>query len=326
MKFPLFIFFLTFFSLIETFAQVPPEQIKRYVQTIESGKAAGVRPQIAQMRTRYPNDEGVIFLEACANENQLRALGVYKAIIRKNPPSEWADDAQWQLVRYYVLKRDTARSRAELQNLRTKFPRSEFIRTAEISVRNSVGLPNEIPPSIVTKSEVLKQPEKGEVLKAPEKRDVIKPEKSEVLKPEKKEILKAEKTEVLKSQKTEVLKQEKTEIIKPKKTEVLKSDKTEISKPERPEILKEEIAGEPVEIKPSRYAIQVAVYSDREVALLEAHRFKNKRMRAAMLTKEIDGETKYTVVIGDYSSRESAEKAQPIVQSQCECAPFIVER
>jgi hypothetical protein len=49
-------------------------------------------------------------------------------------------------------------------------------------------------------------------------------------------------------------------------------------------------------------------------------------LRASILKKDISGKIHYAVLIGDYSSRESAEKDQPVVQNQCACAPYIIEK
>jgi cell division protein FtsN len=50
------------------------------------------------------------------------------------------------------------------------------------------------------------------------------------------------------------------------------------------------------------------------------------RLKADIVIKEINGIERYAVVIGDYSSRESAEAAKNIVQQQCECTPLIFEK
>ena len=54
--------------------------------------------------------------------------------------------------------------------------------------------------------------------------------------------------------------------------------------------------------------------------------FRKKRLRAALLQKNVGNEKVFAVIIGEYPNRESAERAKEIVQRQCECEPFVVEK
>jgi hypothetical protein len=49
-------------------------------------------------------------------------------------------------------------------------------------------------------------------------------------------------------------------------------------------------------------------------------------MRTEIIQREVDGGRAYAVVIGNYSSRSSAEAAKIIVGRQCECEPIIIEK
>jgi hypothetical protein len=67
---------------------------------------------------------------------------------------------------------------------------------------------------------------------------------------------------------------------------------------------------------------QVGVYSARKTADAEAQMYREQRMRVDVLDK--DG--KFAVVVGQYSSKESAEKSKPLVEAQCSCAPYLIEK
>lgn len=79
-------------------------------------------------------------------------------------------------------------------------------------------------------------------------------------------------------------------------------------------------------IKHGSYGLQVGLYSTIDAAKSEVTRFRDMRLKADIITKEINGDEKYAVVIGDYSTRESAEAAKNIVQQQCGCTPLIFEK
>lgn len=71
------------------------------------------------------------------------------------------------------------------------------------------------------------------------------------------------------------------------------------------------------------YGLQVGVYSTMESAKAEVERFKKMRLRAEIITKKVDKNTMYAVIIGDYATREAAEAAKNIVSPQCGCDPLI---
>ncbi len=70
------------------------------------------------------------------------------------------------------------------------------------------------------------------------------------------------------------------------------------------------------------WGLQVGVYSSKKAADAEAEKYRQQRMKVQVSVK--DG--KYGVVIGHYSSKESAEKSRDIIQAQCQCSPYIVEQ
>lgn len=94
---------------------------------------------------------------------------------------------------------------------------------------------------------------------------------------------------------------------------------TEIVKPEKP---KDKVT----EDTKGRFGLQVGIYSTYDAAKMEVERFKNMRMLADIKQKKLGNETMHAVVIGDYSSKASAENAKIIVQQQCKCIPIIFEK
>ena len=52
-------------------------------------------------------------------------------------------------------------------------------------------------------------------------------------------------------------------------------------------------------------------------------KFKKQRMFAEIINKKVDNTNYYAVIIGNYSSKESAEEAKIMVKSICKCDPII---
>lgn len=108
-----------------------------------------------------------------------------------------------------------------------------------------------------------------------------------------------------------------------KKDENLQTTSQELKKTtaEPPKVEKSESKSGPV-----TYGLQVGVYSTLETAEAEKEKFLKKRLRTTIEEKIINGQKRFAVVIGNYSSRESAEAAKQIIQQQCECEPIIYEK
>jgi cell division septation protein DedD len=110
----------------------------------------------------------------------------------------------------------------------------------------------------------------------------------------------------------------KKEIEKPQK-------KTKEIKEQPQKEQKQENNDEPEEVK-SNWGLQVGVYSTEDVARQEMERYQQMRLRTVVINKKVDGAIMYAVVIGNYSTKESAEQAKAIVQNQCGCSPIIIKK
>lgn len=74
------------------------------------------------------------------------------------------------------------------------------------------------------------------------------------------------------------------------------------------------------------FGLQVGLYDDVANANAEMKKFLRKRMRTEVKEKSVNNDQKYAVVIGNYSSLESANAAKIIVQQQCDCEPIVFEK
>lgn len=74
------------------------------------------------------------------------------------------------------------------------------------------------------------------------------------------------------------------------------------------------------------FGLQVGVFKNKEYAVTEVEKFQKQRMNATIVEKNVADETLYAVLIGNYSSRESAEAAKSIVDRQCNCNSIILEK
>ena len=87
------------------FAQMPENDVRSKLELINSGKIDQVRNEIPSLQSQYPNDAGVVYLEASVTENGSQAAKLYQAIVDNFPNSEWADDALYKVYQGLLCRR-----------------------------------------------------------------------------------------------------------------------------------------------------------------------------------------------------------------------------
>ncbi len=209
--------------------------IRAKILAVAEGHAEDVRRQLPSLLKEYPNDPGVLFLSAILERDGRKALETYHRIVRDYPLSEWADDAQWRIVQYYALLRDTLAARQALVEYQQRFPLSEFLIHAQNVVQSTVGIEQESPQRAASAA----APQRGTTASS------------------------------------------------------------------------------------QRFTLQIGAYSTKEVAEQEAAKYRAQRLRVEVIEK---APSLFAVTIGDYSSRDAADKARPLVEQQCQCTPFIIPK
>lgn len=71
------------------------------------------------------------------------------------------------------------------------------------------------------------------------------------------------------------------------------------------------------------WGLQVGIYSTKAAAESEMKRFTGMKLKTEVKEKSVEGKKKFAVIIGNYSSIESAEKAKIEVEKKCKCAPIV---
>lgn len=113
--------------------------VRNRLQSLAMGKLDEVKRDLPDLLAEFPDDPGVQFLHASVLEDMSKSLPMYQRIVKEQPDCEWSDDAQWRIVHYYAMKRDTAKAREEMQTFRSAYPKSELLLTAYDLLRATVG-------------------------------------------------------------------------------------------------------------------------------------------------------------------------------------------
>jgi hypothetical protein len=317
------------------------DEVNKYLRLVAYGKIDEVKSVIPDLLAKYPNDAGVKLLHGTILDDAFLALEIYQSILKNYPESEWADHAYWRIVQFYAIVGDTTKAQAELANFRSRYPASAFITPASDVVRSSVNLARKNLKSavslntvqtkpIVSQKPALAEPNTNIENKNTSMKDVkINPDKmAETVQLSQTKLPKIEpKQNTEKPTIEKIVNENKPNIpaINPKPlqtTEVVVAEK-QVAKPEIKDV---EIKKVNPSNEPAFWGLQVGIYKDRNSADAEKNKFLVKRLRTSVIEKQVNGTLMFAVVIGHYSTLESAEEGKKIVSIQCGCEPLVYQK
>lgn len=261
--------------------------VRNRLQSLAMGRIEEVRKDLPDLLAEFPDDPGVLFLHASVLEDMSKSLPMYQRIVKEKPDCEWADDAQWRIVHYYAMKRDTAKAREEMNNYRNAYPKSELLLTAYDLLRATVGGAGK-----------MKKQEAAQPVNTLPKTDSLK------IKPEPPKGVKG-------GIQQQPIDQPKLKIRDKDSDLIVDGDGPKLV-PDRTNTL---------------FTLQVGVFKTKAAAQEEYNSYKSKRMKVNLTDRKMpDGTFRYVVTIGEYSSRKNAEAGVGLVKDVCNCTPLIIQK
>jgi len=80
------------------------QNVDMYLSLLHEGQTEGVKEQLPELISKYPNDPGVLYLQALMTSDGLKSLGIYSEIIDKFPESKYAPDASVKIGEYFYAR------------------------------------------------------------------------------------------------------------------------------------------------------------------------------------------------------------------------------
>ncbi len=108
-----------------SFSQQP--NIENFLSMIESGRAEEVRAELPSLLDQYPNNSGVLYLQAVLTTDGADAARLYQEIVDKYPSGEWADDALYKVYKFYSAIGLNRTADIKLNQLRARYPNSKYV-------------------------------------------------------------------------------------------------------------------------------------------------------------------------------------------------------
>lgn len=100
--------------------------VAAYLKLIESGQSDPVRAELPSLLERYPNNPGVLYLQAALATDGTEAVRLYQSVVDNYPRSEWADDALYKVHQFYYALGLYRTAELKMSQLQKDYPRSPY--------------------------------------------------------------------------------------------------------------------------------------------------------------------------------------------------------
>jgi len=131
--------------------------VKGYLTMIETGRAEQAKGDLPALLARYPNDPGVVYLQARLTTDGAEAVRIYQSIVDNFPRSEWADHALYKVYQFYYALGLYRTAELKMDQLRKEYPTSQFAtQTPDIDSRTLAE--EKEPPSVQASADTMHSP------------------------------------------------------------------------------------------------------------------------------------------------------------------------
>jgi cell division septation protein DedD len=116
-------------------------EVQRYLTMVSNGQTEEVRRDIPSLLTRYPNDPGVLYLQAQVTKEGAEAARIYQSVVDNFPRSKWADASLFRVYQFYYALGLYRTAEIKLTQLKKEYPGSKYLAT--VSGAEPANLPEE---------------------------------------------------------------------------------------------------------------------------------------------------------------------------------------
>tara|TARA_B100000941_G_scaffold111124_1_gene77937 strand:- start:152 stop:931 length:780 start_codon:yes stop_codon:yes gene_type:complete len=99
------------------------QNVDMYLSLIHEGQSQGVKENLPELISKYPNDPGVLYLQALLTSNGMKSLEFYSKLIEKFPESKYAGEASAKIGEYFYARGLYSQAGRQLCLIPRKYPR-----------------------------------------------------------------------------------------------------------------------------------------------------------------------------------------------------------
>jgi cell division protein FtsN len=108
-------------------ARIDEPDVAKYVSLVERGQAEQVRSELPALLSKYPNNPGVLYLQAMVTTDGAQAVRMYQSIVDNFPRSRWATDALFRVYQYYYALGLYRTAELKMSQLKRDYPESKYV-------------------------------------------------------------------------------------------------------------------------------------------------------------------------------------------------------
>jgi hypothetical protein len=103
-------------------------EVKRYVALVEEGKVEEVRQAVPGLLEQYPNNPGVLYVQALVTKEGADAARIYQSIVDNFPRSTYADASLYKVYQFYYALGLYRTAELKMAQLKRDYPSSRYLR------------------------------------------------------------------------------------------------------------------------------------------------------------------------------------------------------
>ena len=133
---------IKFILIIFIFSNLSSQNIDLYFSLIDEGELDGVKENLPELLSKYPQNPGVLFLKAVLTDDGDSALKQYKYILKSFPKSTYAPESAMKIGEYFYARGLYTQSANLLKNIPMSYPRfSQMQRLTNLMINsfNAIG-------------------------------------------------------------------------------------------------------------------------------------------------------------------------------------------
>ena len=111
------------------------QNIDLYISLLHDGQSEGVIEELPELISKYPNDPGVLYLQALLTSDGMKSLELYSSLLEKYPGSKYAPDAAVKIGEYFYARGLYSQAGRQLSQIPRLYPRySDISRVIQLMI------------------------------------------------------------------------------------------------------------------------------------------------------------------------------------------------
>ena len=78
------------------------QNVDMFLSLIHEGQSDGVKEQLPELVSKYPNDPGVLYLQGLLTTDGMKSLEIYSILLDKFPESKYSAEAAVKIGEYFM--------------------------------------------------------------------------------------------------------------------------------------------------------------------------------------------------------------------------------